>query len=85
MDLAVAPFLNELIRKFSSHKFIWSQFIDMISELDVLISLSQVSGEMEIRCVPEFIEFGLAYEEGLHVGLSQLSKNVVRNSLSFEG
>lgn len=38
---------------------------------------------MEIKCMPEFVEFGLEYTDGLHIGLSQTTKNVVRNSIKF--
>lgn len=77
------PFLNQLIKDFSKHKFMWSQFCETISELDVLCALAEVSNSMEIRCAPEFINEGLAYEDGVHVGLEQMGKKVIRNSVKF--
>lgn len=48
--------MNQIINDFSQHKFIWNQYISAISEIDVLLSLAQVSRQMVPRCMPEFYD-----------------------------
>lgn len=68
--------MHDIIEEFCQHKFIWNKYVEAISEIDLIFSISQVSKRMAPRCLPKFClddeKSLIDFKKALHPGLIQV-------------
>jgi len=72
MAQAYEPFLQKVLSKFSSYRYLWDRFVTSSAWVDGLLSLAKASSRMGVRCVPVFREQGVVIRSAVHPSLSEV-------------
>lgn len=81
---SLVPFIIDCFKKFLSNTSIFKRFFSVLSELDVLSSMSILSEKMKVKCKPEFKkEQHFKLKEMTHPCVQLTGVDFVRNSVEF--